>query len=412
MKNRMRTFALGATVALGGATSAHAQYASDPTSSSISSEATTAIDATGTVHRTFIDAVRHWAIESHIVDRLQGSADGWYPRIGSITRGSGLALGPGFRRHLASNVLFDASADLSIRRYTSATVGVRWLPWNDRVVFSADYRVAEMPRETFYGIGAETTGQMRADYDLRSSGVTFGADARPLSWLHVGASVGRLQPTVSAGRDPSLPSIEQQVGMASIPGLMSQPDFMHGQAVADVDYRDQPGNPTKGGLYHAAFSTWSDRTSRQYDFHRLDFTATQYASIGHDGTHVVSGRVGASLLAAAPGERVPFYMLPYVGGIDTIRSYPEFRFHDNDAIWMGAEYQWTPFKWISGVTFADVGTVAPTWQNINGRSAKHAIGFGIRAHSATQRIAGIDFGFGGTNGWRVAMTFGPGLGRP
>src|SRR5688572_25882677 len=46
------------------------------------------------------DKAKNWAERSQIVERLNGDVDGWYPRLGGMTRGGGFALGPGYRRHL------------------------------------------------------------------------------------------------------------------------------------------------------------------------------------------------------------------------------------------------------------------------------------------------------------------------
>jgi hypothetical protein len=62
---------------------------------------------------------------------------------------------------------------------------------------------------------------------------------------------------------------------------------------------------------------------------------------------------------------VPFYFLPYVGGVDTVRSFHEFRFRDENALWMTAEYDLTLIKWVSVATFVDAGKAAPDWQDIN-----------------------------------------------
>jgi hypothetical protein len=45
----------------------------------------------------------------------------------------------------------------------------------------------------------------------------------------------------------------------------------------------------------------------------------------------VSGRIGASYTNIATGHRVPFYFLAYVGGMDTIRSFSEFRLKDENS---------------------------------------------------------------------------------
>src|SRR5688572_22542974 len=74
----------------------------------------------------FVDKAKEWAQRHQIVERLNGDVDGWYPRLGGMTRGGGFALGPGYRQHFG-NVLVDVSAGISTKTYTAADVRVRWL---------------------------------------------------------------------------------------------------------------------------------------------------------------------------------------------------------------------------------------------------------------------------------------------
>jgi len=124
-----------------------------------------------------------------------------------------------------------------------------------------------------------------------------------------------------------------------------------------------------------------------------------------DRKHSVSGNAGLTFVNNAPGDRVPFYALAYVGGKDTVRSFREFRFKDENAFWFGAEYRWMPIKWASGVLFADFGQVAHNWQDLT-RDLKHGFGFGVRAHTSKQTFAKLDFGFGGGEGWRTFLSVG------
>ena len=45
-----------------------------------------------------------------------------------------------------------------------------------------------------------------------------------------------------------------------------------------------------------------------------------------------------------PDDRVPFYVLPYVGGSHTLRSVAEFRFIDENSLFMNLEYRWKVVK--------------------------------------------------------------------
>ena len=56
--------------------------------------------------------------------------------------------------------------------------------------------------------------------------------------------------------------------------------------------------------------------------------------------------------------------MPYVGGVDTIRSFDEFRFKDENALWMSAEYRWQVMKYASVATFVDAGKVERDWQDL------------------------------------------------
>src|SRR3990167_6032314 len=69
----------------------------------------------------FVAKMRRTADELQLEERLNGEIDGWYPRLGGMTRGSGFALGPGYRTHIVDDRLFvDLSAGISIKGYKAA----------------------------------------------------------------------------------------------------------------------------------------------------------------------------------------------------------------------------------------------------------------------------------------------------
>jgi hypothetical protein len=357
----------------------------------------------------FVEKVQAWAKKHQILERLSGDVDGWYPRLGGMTRGSGFAIGPGYRTHiLDSDILVDMSAAMTFRLYKAVDFKVRWLQaWNDRVEVWTDYRFEDYPQEDFYGIGPETLESTRVSYRIRGSDFRARAIVKPLRWLRTGVNVGYLLPSVGRGRDSRFPSIEDVFDDIAVPGLIAQPNFLHTDLFVEINYLDAPANPRRGGFYRAAFGNWNDRTLDAYNFRRFDGSASQFVPISPDRKHTVSGRLGVSYVNNAPGDRVPFYALPYVGGTDTVRSYHEFRFKDENSLWLNAEYTWTPIKWVSGAVFADYGKVAEHWEDINATDLKRGYGFGVRAHSTKQSFGKIDFGFGGGEGWRVFIKLGP-----
>jgi hypothetical protein len=351
--------------------------------------------------------MREWAERHQLIERLSGDVDGWYPRLGGMTRGSGFSIGPGYRFHL-NDVLVDLSGAYSLKNYKAVDAKVRW--WqgvDDRVELWTHYRYEDFPQEDFFGRGMASLPEHRVSYDFDSSEFTVSGLLKATAWLNIGTTVGYMSPTIGPGADTHFPSIESLFDDSVAPGLITQPNFLHTTFFADVDYLDEPGNPRDGGYYHAAFAIWDDHNLDRFDFRRFDLNLAQFHPLVSDKSHVISGRLGLACVNNESGQRVPFYFLPYVGGVDTIRSLHEFRFKDENALWMSAEYRWVPMKYLSLAAFIDAGKVSADYQDLTTSGFKKGYGFGVRFHTRTQTFARIDAATGGGEGWKVFLKLGP-----
>ena len=357
----------------------------------------------------FVAKMRRIADDYQLEARLNGDIDGWYPRLGRITRGSGFAIGPGYRLHpFGSPVLVDLSAGFSIKGYYAADAGVRWIQaWDDKFELWTDARYEHFPQEDFYGLGNDSLRENQTSYEFDSTGISLRALGRPTTWLEVGSIFGYLRPRIGPGSDSSVPSLELLFADVDAPGLDLVPKYLHTTVFAEVDRRDLPGNPGSGGVYRTSFGVWDDHNLDRHDHRRLDALAVQHVPLNAGKTHILSGRIGTSYVNNETGQRVPFYFLAYVGGVDTIRSYDEFRFKDENALWLGAEYRWMFHKYGSVVTFVDAGKVERDWQDLTFTGLKKGYGFGFRAHTRTQTLLRLDFGFGGGEGFRSFLKVGP-----
>jgi outer membrane protein assembly factor BamA len=359
----------------------------------------------------FIGKTKTWAEDHQLAERLSGDVDGWYPRLGRMTRGGGLALGPGYRFHpMGGPVLVDLSAAMSMKSYKSVDANVRWYQAaGERFEVWTDYRFEDFPQEDYFGPGFNSSPDTRTSYGFGSHDFQVRGLVKPRPWLNVGANVGYMMPTISGGRDKNFPSIEELFTEAQAPGLLEQPDYLHTTVFTEFDYRDVRGNPGSGGFYRLSFGTWDDRSLGQYNFRRLDLNLNQFVPLDSSKKHVVSGRLGVSTTNNDDNSRVPFYFLPYVGGVDTIRSFREFRFKDENAIWLGVEYLYRPIPAVTFALFADGGKVAHDWDGVNLNGLKKGYGAGVRFGSKKQQFGRLDFGFGGGEGMRTFLKFGLGL---
>jgi len=357
----------------------------------------------------FVARLRHWTHDTNLLGRINGDAPGWYPRLGGIRRGSGLNGGAGYRGDVTNDApFFDVSGTMSIKGYKAIDLRARWLQTLDRR-FSlwTEFRYEDFPQEDFYGIGMTSTQETRTSYDFDSVGVRVRGLVRPKSWARLELAFGYMRPDIGSGTDDSYPSTEELFTDATAPGLLEQPDFLHTTATLDIDYRDTPGNTATGGFYHLSYGIWNDVSLDQFNFQRFDMQLVQFVPITTTHAHVLSGRVGASAVRSTAGSQVPFYFLAYAGGMDTIRSVREYRFKDENAFWMSAEYKWRPFSALSVAVFADAGQVQDDWKDLGLNRLKAGYGAGVGFHAARQTIVRLDVATGGGEGWQLFIKVRP-----
>src|SRR4029077_14439375 len=130
--------------------------------------------------------VRNYIENSPIVQRLK--ADGFYPRLGGLSQGSGLAGGAGYRRHL-NWAYVDVSGAVSTKAYRGIDATVGWVD-TKYVDVSTKLTFRNDTQDDFYGLGIDTTDATRVDFGIRSTDVSARAAAHVTPWLRVGADVG------------------------------------------------------------------------------------------------------------------------------------------------------------------------------------------------------------------------------
>lgn len=373
-----------------------------PVPSTIESKSAPGPDGSGqaTDQPPVVSKIRNYIEKSPIVQKLQG--DGFYPRIGGLSPGSGLAGGGGYRRHF-DRVFVDVSAAASTKAYRGidATLGwidTKYLDVSTKLTFRND------TQDDFYGLGIDTTDATRVDYGIRTTDLSTRAVAPVSSWMRIGADVGYYVPAVRHGRDANLRTIESIFTDVTAPGLARQPHFIHDSVFAEVDSRDAHGFPRRGGFYRAAYSLWDDRTLDQYNFRRLDIVGSQFISVA--ANDVIALRLALSYANNVSADRVPFYLMPYVGGGDTVRSFREFRFRDENGGVFNAELRHKVHSMVHVAGFVDFGKVAHDWQDITPTDMRHAYGVGVRGGTDERTYLRLDFAWG-DDGTRVFLKFTP-----
>jgi len=343
--------------------------------------------------------------EHRIVPLLQ--RDGIYAKFGSLTTGSGFAYGAGFRDRslVKGRGSLDMWAAASLKKYWSLEARARYpLAAGDRVAVEGYARKYDYPQQEFFGLGPDSRRRDQTAFDergLMAGGQLAVAATRQLSF---GAGVEYLRPTVSAGRDRELRSIEEVFDSREAPGLSMSHEFVRSLAQATFDYR-QPLNARRGGWYNLGVSHYDDRRGIATSFTRTDFELRQYVSFLAE-RRVLAGRMQIATTDADQPAAIPFFLLPTLGGNDTLRGFRAYRFRGPHAILLQGEYRWEIWSGLEAAFFTDAGKVTQTRDDLNFRSLEHDYGFGFRFNTDNGVVVRVDTAFGSRDGRHLHVVFG------
>jgi outer membrane protein assembly factor BamA len=343
--------------------------------------------------------------ENRVMPLLQ--RDGIYAKFGSLTTGSGLAYGGGFRdrslvRGLGSVDLWAAG---SLRKYWALEGRVRYpFAVDDRLIVEAYARRYGYPSEEFFGIGPGSRRVDRSIYTL--SGWTAGGQlaVRATTPLSFGGGIEYLRPTARASDDDSLPAVNDLFDQSTAPGQATAHAFVRTLAHVTYDYR-QPLNARRGGWYRLEVGRYDDRRHGRFDFTRVDLDLRQFVSVLAE-RRVFAARVKISTTDAPDGAAVPFFLLPALGGNDTLRGFRAHRFRGPHAILLQGEYRWEVWSGLEGALFVDAGKVASRREDLNLRDLERNYGFGFRFNTDTGVVMRVDAAFGSRDGRHLHVVFG------
>jgi outer membrane protein assembly factor BamA len=342
-------------------------------------------------------------------DRRQGNgefANGFYPDLWNMVPGAGwISVGPGYRRWYAKDQVFvDASAGISWRQYQNAQARFE-LPRlaRSRLALGAQFQWQDFTQVNYFGEGPETHSSGRSEYRIKSHDLVGYLTLRPVEWAGVGVAFGRMRPSIlprAGWFERDRPDTRELFPADPVFALANQPTFLHRELSLTADTRDFPRHPTRGGSYRAAAvsHTGSDDV---FSFTRYEVEGAHFVPLA-DSRVVIALHGWLVASDASEGQAVPFYFLPSLGGHNTLRAYPDYRFHDRNLVVINAEGRLAMTAHIDAALFVDAGNVAPRLGDLN--LDKRSYGAGLRLHTRRQTFARIDAARG-DEGWRLVLRF-------
>ena len=334
--------------------------------------------------------------------------DGFFVEFSNMLTGAGwISAGPGYRHTLFNrHAIAETSASLSWRMYKMAQGRFEFVDLaNNHLSVGTQLMWRDMTQVQYFGLGPESDESFRSQYRMRTTNWVGYAKARPKEWLTIGGDLGWLKrPELghTAGsfkRD--LP--ESHDAFPADPAVnvdAIQPNFLHGGLSIVADTRDHRSHPTSGGMYRAAWTTYRDQGAGRFTFDRYEAEAAHFVPLADQ--RIVFAFHGWTAVSTVAADRdVPVYLMPSLGGKNTLRAYSDYRFHDRNLVVVTAESRFAVFRHVDLAAFFDAGNVAHRASDLN--FDKHDYGIGIRLHNLRSTLARLDIARG-DGGWKFAFS--------
>jgi hypothetical protein len=337
-----------------------------------------------------------------LANRISTSGDGgeikngFYPELGEMISGAGwISVGPGYRHWFRQDHVFvDTSAALSWRLYKVAQARVE-LPGlaRSRITAGTQVRWQDLTQVTYFGTGPDSLEANRSEYRLKSTNLVGYIVGKPTRWLSMTGKAGVLAGISLAPPAGAFPRGHPDAATVfpdePVFQLAEQPDFIYGEVSVRADTRDERGYPSEGGFYQALFARYADRGTEMFGFQRYEAEGAQFFPIAsHRIVAIAHGWFAGS--RADAGQAVPLYLLPSLGGSNSLRGYTTYRFHDRNLLLLKAELRVKLFTHIDWAAFAEAGNVAPAVSDLD--LDRRSYGIGFRVHTERATIARIRCG--------------------
>lgn len=155
------------------------------------------------------------------------------------------------------------------------------------------------------------------------------------------------------------------------------------------------------GLFAAATASYHQDVQGQFSFARATADVQWYVPVRRGTAHAFVLRHYAELTHG----RVPFYLMPVLGGARSVRGFGGARFRDQNVMLINAEFRCQVWHWLDMAVFADVGHTFNRFRRIAPLEAHVGYGIGFRVRSNQRVLARFEVA-GSASGVTTYLAFG------
>ena len=273
-----------------------------------------------------------------------------------------------------------------------------------RVNLSGSIGWLDATQVPFYGLGIDSAQDGETNFRLNRAYMLGAAELRLADWFRLRLNGGLDDYTQKSGIGPT-PSIEERFTPATAPLLGESSRYLRGELSATAYWLASPGYSRTGGLYRFGYEEFNplQRGGDTFGFARTE--VVQHIPILRE-TWVLSFR-GRAESIVRESDVVPYFLMPTLGGGDTLRGYTTGRFRDRHTMLLNGELRWFPNRLgLDMALFYDAGNVATRLADLSFDGMKTDWGFGVRFHTLTATALRLDLAKG-SEGWRLVFASAP-----
>jgi hypothetical protein len=326
---------------------------------------------------------------------------GVHPIVTNVYPGGWMAPGVGYRAPVGDRGRLEVAGAWSLKNFRKVEAGLQLPDWlGSPVHLAVAGSWIDAPSVAFYGVGGDSRAEDRGTFDYRPR--TVGLTAT-VPWRSPSVDAGVDYLAVDIGTAFDAPA--EALGGLPPAGVGDRARYLRTRGQATLDWRRVPGYTGSGGSYRVEVQDYADRRGANGGFRSAEAEVVQLIPILR-ANWVLAFRGLATITDTHEGDRLPFYLMPSLGGNSSLRGYPSLRFRGNHRLLLTGEYRWTATRFMDMALFYDAGKVAPEVDELDLRDLKHAYGIGARFHGTKRTVFRLEAARNDAGGWRLIWATG------
>jgi hypothetical protein len=294
------------------------------------------------------------------------------PTAGDFRQGAGFPLGIAFTMPAMRTGLWRTEAAWSANNFKQGHMMLEFPPLaGGHLSIVGDAKWNDAPDLDFFGVSNFSSHRSETRYGLRWAEAGLQINAHTYRWLRFGAGASFLGTHSDKTHGPAF---EDQ----SLTGAGARVDLIDAHVTAAIDTRESPGYTRRGSFYGATLHRYQDPDGK-YTFDRTELDARQFFPILHENW-ILAFQGLADITKAAGNQAVPYFMLPYVGGRDTLPGFDAYRFTDRNSLLLRSELRWTAAPVLDMAVFFGEGKVTSRVGDLDFHHLHNDVGVGARFH--------------------------------